>query len=252
MTKPRFIALMAAWLALAGTAGYQYRAATQERTALHVQQTRLEQLKQEITALEQARDDALGELSAAEDNLVQIAPLAAPSEGPLDSHRDVTTKAWLARLKRIQEFFSADPGRRIPEMDLLDDDDWIGLARDARFDNDAEMRTVSSAVRSEAKGKFSSRLAQALRAFVKAQNGLLPQDPLALASYFPKPVDVAILERYEMTNSGSASEVFGAGWVIQEKNPVDAQFDTRIRVSTSGTVSQLAPGGWIQKPQETR
>ena len=77
--------------------------------------------------------------------------------------------------------------------------------------------------------------------------GELPPNVFALATYFEKPIDPAILQRYEMIKAGNVKDIpKRTAAVLREKTPVDQEFDVRLQVDANGV--QGRPSGitaWI-------
>lgn len=153
-----------------------------------------------------------------------------PETDPLTT----AARAWAGRANRLQQRLAQAPDRQIPELQFLTQPDWFDAAREANLDSDAGQRAAFSELRKDAKSRFAAMLSGALSAYTKANAGQLPADSRQLKPYFETPVDDALLDRYEMLQTGDSS---GArrGWLMAERAPVDEEFDTRFYISTSGT-----------------
>jgi RNA polymerase sigma factor (sigma-70 family) len=189
------------------------------------------------------------------------------------------------RVAKIKARLDQMPEKKIPELRFLTDQEWQQVAGiPNKLETDDDFRHVFSNLRERAKDLFVRWLGQALHNYAKANGGMLPADLSQLKPYFtppaldanwkpgdPKryellPVEDAILQRYQLVQSGKLSEVPQVGtyppvvvtgnadfdartaaqrektktnlpWtepVVVEKSPVDDQFDTLFTVTVYG------------------
>ena len=81
-------------------------------------------------------------------------------------------------------------------------------------------------------------MSEALKQYLKSNDGKFPTDTAQLKPYFESPMDDAILGRYTMlpasdvTNMGLSKQ--GSDWLIAEKAPVDIDYDTRFVTGAIG------------------
>jgi hypothetical protein len=234
--------------AVAGTI-YEARIATRQREQLQALQSRSAQWEQQIAALRRERDETLEELKIAERQLTELSPATETSQSSAERAREIEVRAWLARVKQLKRLFSENPSRQIPEMQLLTDDDWLRVAKQAELDSDMTMRKALAAVRDAAKSRFARMMAQALGKFTKAASDQLPLSTTELAPNFDPPIDGAMLQRYVMLKTGSTASV-GGNWAIQEKTAIDEDYDTRYQIGANGGTSSLSPPiAWIENFQ---
>jgi hypothetical protein len=137
------------------------------------------------------------------------------------------------------------PDKRIPELKLLTDIDWLRAAKEAKFDTDPDVRRTLSRLRGLAKNRMP--LASALNAYINATEGQLPTDlselkpqirsKLAEASI---PVDDetldAILRRYTLLRTGNVNDYPQGTWFVVESAPVDKDYDTRAKFGNGTSV----------------
>ena len=116
------------------------------------------------------------------------------------------------------------PDKKIPELQLLTENDWLSAAKDAKFDTETDIRKALGKLRNLAKDKLP--IGSALFSFTHANNGKLPTDLAQLKPYFKAPVDDAILERYKLLHTGNLSDFPSGAWFVAEKAPVDKDYDT--------------------------
>lgn len=151
----------------------------------------------------------------------------------LKNANDPFTKSVLGLTTRaadLNQHLERMPDKRIPELQWLNENDWLNAAQEASFDTDANIRRALSGLRSRAKAHLYPILQNALVAYIKANNEQLPDDLSRLRPYFEKPVDDAILQRYKLLRTGSAKGLGPSDWVIAEKAPVDREYDTRFKM----------------------
>jgi RNA polymerase sigma factor (sigma-70 family) len=189
------------------------------------------------------------------------------------------------RVAKIKARLEQMPEQKIPELRFLTDQEWKQVASiPNKLETDDDFRHAFSNLRERAKDLFVRWLGPALHNYAKANGGFLPADLSQLKPYFtppaldanwkpgdPKryellPVEDAILQRYQLVQSGKLSDVPQVGtyppvvvtgnedldarnaaqrektktnlpWtepVVVEKAPVDDQFDTLFTVTAYG------------------
>ncbi len=165
---------------------------------------------------------------------------AAPGQTPKDGTFEATLETMAARATRIQEGLRQMPHQTIPELSLLTPQDWLRTAGDVkRLETEEDLRKAFSDLRIRAKGVFGNNLKNALRQFVDQSDGMLPADLSQLQPYLNPPVDPAMLERYQLLQSGKLDDVGKNAMLIGEKAPsVDDEYDTQIQFSFNGTSSR--------------
>jgi len=205
--------------------------------------TEVTEFEARITALEQ-RNAALGregmEARQERDELARQAQARtlATNITPTHSGAHVDGNSILAKVTRLRELLAAMPERSIPELEFLQDQDWIKVAADSNFDSDGDIRKALSDLRLAAKQRLLPHLSQALRGYTAANGGLLPTEVSQLAPYLDPPVSPQILDRYQMLISGTVSDsVAGRKAVpkaIGERSFIDDEYDTAVSVDSTG------------------
>ena len=245
MSLSRSVMVASATLIVVGAALFEIRVIFRQRSQLHVLQRRSTELETQIATLRSQRDDAARELVESERQLVKLR--SSPTrESSVTEARRAEVKNWLASVKHLKRLLEQRPELAIPEMQLLTNDDWLRVAKQAEVDTDDHLRKALATLRDTAKGKFSPQLAVAFTKFMNATNGQMPSTALALAIYFEKPVDVAIFQRYEMRTSDTVTDPANPYWAIRERAPVDADYDSRHQVNGNGgrVVMAARAAGW--------
>ncbi len=251
MTRPTVYGFVAAFIVLAGLARYEMQVASRQNQALVALRQRAAQLAAESASLRRERDATAQDLAAAEQQLAAVSK-PRPDDPTFPPERRNEMKAWLSRVKNLHQLFDARPDQRIPEMQFLTDQDWLRVAKNARFDTEDDARRALAAMRDAAISHFTPQLSAALRKLIKSPgiDGLL--NIYVLAPLLERPGDAPLLERYELVKGLPDGLRLGGEvtWTVQTKAPVDAGYDSRVYVSASdsgsfGFSSAGAPAAWI-------
>ncbi len=201
MTTFQKTLVTAALVAAAGTAVYQARQLSTLRDRLQTSLQEQAALTENMRQLQRERDEAQGRLAALSNQAAlnangpsELAKLRAEvarlrgEKGDLPAAR----VAWLKQ--KLQQM----PDKSIPELDLLSAQAWA----DAALATDDGARMAFRQLRDEAVGKFLALMRIALQKYTAANNGLLPASLLELKPYFDIPVTDAMLQRYELVQTG--------------------------------------------------
>jgi hypothetical protein len=152
--------------------------------------------------------------------------------------------------EQISRYLEQMPDKKIPELKLLTDEDWLGTTKDAKFDTDADVRKTLSRLRSQAKQRMF--MGSALYSFAHANNGKLPTDISQLKPWFKSALGNhgaavddqtldAIFDRYTLLHTGNLSDLPPDAWIIAEKAPVDKDYDSRAKFG-NGRSTVIATG----------
>jgi hypothetical protein len=177
----------------------------------------------------------------------QRAPAEAPAPLPFaKSVLDLAVKAGQLNA-RIQQ----QPELDIPELQYLDEGDWIHFAKEADMDSEAGVRKVLADLRKRAKDQFAPLAMQALSAYAKTNGGQPPVSISQLTPYLPESTDPAILNRYNLLPANSpqqpASPSIGGPMILREKAVVDNQYDTGFDIGPTGWTSVGVGMAYIHK-----
>lgn len=180
----------------------------------------------------------------AQKELKELQPLFL---GGVDRVRKDEIQSWLERVKRLKHLFVERPDQRIPELDLLGDDDWLRIARWDFPDDDNGERKAMGDARNAAKRILMLMLPDALYAYAAAHHHAFPAQAADLGPYLPDPRAAPAMVRYEMRAlpEGLYNEPSRRAG-LQEVAPVDSDFDARITVNDTGGASMaFPPSAWI-------
>jgi RNA polymerase sigma factor (sigma-70 family) len=178
-----------------------------------------------------------GEMARLKADSQELAQLKATIENdPMDS----AAKSWIHRVNQLKQQLDQMPDKKIPELQFANDQDWLDATKNADLNTDEGVRKALSDLRRKAKRTSANMMVDALRKYIQANNGQLPDDPAELQPYFEQAMDPAILQRYKMLYTGNLSNVpsvAGQGQlVIGEKAPVDIDYDSHYYIGPNGDV----------------
>lgn len=247
--------IIGATLAVAvGTGVYEVRQASIARTQLQTFQQQQSPLADQVDQLTRDRDDAASKLAVLQDDLarlrsdnerprrdaVELAKLrsevsrlraieqqAGQTKAAPTVSDDPFTQSVLALTQRAGELnghLQRMPEKKIPELQLLTENDWLSVAKDVSLQSEAEIREALSKLRNTAKHKFASYALNAVDKFIAANNGQMPTDVSQLKPFFEVPVDDAMLQRYQVLPPGDGRSLHD-NWVMGEKTRVDPDYD---------------------------
>ena len=166
----------------------------------------------------------------------ELARLKASGTGRADQ----AASELLARINLLKQRFEQNPAEKIPELQYLSDDDWLRIGTSIRLNAPDEKVMEDqiawglSSLRTRAKEFIAGWMGRALRAYVDANGGRLPADPLELKPYFESPMDDATLQRYRMTKTGTVDGLQPKDTVLAEKAPVNNDRDTLFEIGLNG------------------
>jgi RNA polymerase sigma factor (sigma-70 family) len=139
----------------------------------------------------------------------QVATSGAAVDGATEAATDpeaalrAEVRAWGGRIERLKKLIARRPELTIPEMQLLGEQAWVDVARNAEFNTDKEVWKALVSLRNKARGEMAGLMMRALEAYLAAHGGEVPHDPLELAPFFPGGIDPATLGRYEIIWQGN-------------------------------------------------
>ena len=228
--------------ALAGAGIYEARQATNARAEVQTLQQQVEQNQQ----LQKERDDATNRLALMAEEITRLKSNPNQNEllklrgevtrlkqvtakSPEIDSRESLMKSWLAREDRLKQIVEQFPDKKIPDLQLLSEEDWLNQARDAKFDTDSDVQRTLANLRNAAAHNFSYIASDAVKKYMEANNNQFPTDLAQLQPYFKTPVSDDILNRWGiMPQSEFPNQKMGGDWVIAVKNPVNRGLDSSI------------------------
>ena len=237
--------LVVTCLLLAVGAAFQLHLLYRLRTQSHALTQKTAALEIQITQTRDQRDRTLATLSSLQS---VVKPTPPQSGKPVTENSALA--AWLDRVSRLEQSLKQAPSRGIPEMKFLNSNDWLSVTMDNSLDTDAKIRDALSKLRALAKAKpqVATNLSNAVLAYIKSNDGLLPSHPDQLKLYLNPPLSDELLQRYEpaleIAGENDANGLIRDGMrflgsgrvVLQERAPVDEDYDTWFGI--------MEKGGW--------
>ena len=242
---------------LAGASVYQARQASHLREQIQTFEQQQSPLTAQIQQLQRERDDAKNQLAtllaeneqsksiptellnlrAEVTQLRQEAKSQTPT--PLNDQTNDSIEAaanrLVARVKLLKERLEQMPNEKIPELQFVTEEKWLGIANASpKLDTDADYQWAFRQLRGSVEDVFGEMANSALKKYIKANNGQFPANLSQLQPYFKSPVDDAILQRYGIVPASSIpSAKMGDTWLIAQKAPVGNN-DSREVIGSEG------------------
>lgn len=232
--------LAALVLSSLGVAVYQTRHVSRLERALAAQQAtqdaertvttaRLDALQAELAALRQAA------ATRARDAAQTRTEEAAIAQEPTVS----ATVAWMERLELLKTLIKARPEAAIPELEFLQEEDWLAAAQ-SPLHTEGDVRRALAELRSLAESRFGSKSKDAMKKFTQTHGAEIPDDPLELLPYFDPPVPPAIFARWRILRAGDKSRGgptidSSATWGITTGPRSDDEMDGKMTINADGS-----------------
>jgi RNA polymerase sigma factor (sigma-70 family) len=233
--------VVAAFLVAGGAGLYQATLVARQSAEAAALRSEIDTTMRELGTLRAAQAGVATRLKTVERQIDARLAAALPA-APADAALEAQMQQWFGQLDRLKEFLAQRPEWYIPELKLLPDDHWFSAAATDRFETEEQFRRATAGLRDAAVSLVSGRMMAALKAYVAAHDGMLPASPLDLAPLFDPPIDETILARYQMLQTGKASEVprAQAMHLIAPKVPADVELDADFFIGLNGWGNQGA------------
>jgi hypothetical protein len=132
-------------------------------------------------------------------NVLQSAPTLRDEAGNQTTGLDA--QVWTDRVKTLKRRLEEWPGKKTPELQLLNEKDWLDEAAFHELDSETSCRQSMSRLRTAAKRKFAGAVNEAIDQYAKSNNGQLPADLSELQPYLAHPID-SFLGGYQIAKPG--------------------------------------------------
>lgn len=229
-----FVVAVSAGLYEARTEFRQREEVASLRLAVTTRDTAVATLRHELATVQRDLAEAERQLSA-----LPGAPAVAAADEPAHA---AEMRAWLARVKRLKQIFADQPAQRIPEMQLLEEVDWL-TPTDHPLETEPQLRMALAQVREAARARFRPQMSAALRKYQAAVGTQVPASVLELAPYFESPVDETMLVQYEVVKPNPRLPAMMA---FRPRAPVDEIYEHRATWDgRGGSLSNGNPTAWI-------
>jgi len=215
--------LLAALALTVGAGFYEAGLLYLHNSKLQSQRTQVAAIDTQTAAAERQRTALDRQIAAVRGQIASLQAALAETKVAVDPAMDAEMRALYDRLDRINRAFAEHPEQKIPELQLLIENDWFAVAQTTELETPEQLRKVLASLRTTAKQKVMQQIGGALAAYLHAHNETMPNEALELQSYFNPPLDPAILARYEIVPSGTQQNK-----VLSEKESVDLDYDTHV------------------------
>ncbi len=152
---------------------------------------------------------------------------------------------WIGKVRRLSAYLKQHPGKRIPQMDLLTDEEWLDVTK-GKLESDADFREALGKLRGLARQKVAKEIGAGIKSIMSSNGGRVPTDPLELLSHLPPGFNPEILKQMSVNPTGRIEglNVNPPQQFVLLDNPVDL-FDATFFYSAQGNPgsrSAAAPG----------
>jgi hypothetical protein len=243
-------------IAIAVGAGiYEGHQASRLQSAVDALKQQQAPLADQITQLIKARDDANALLAAVSeenarlrDNSADLPKLRAKLAQVENDSRDfsklksmiaddktlTSVVSWKQRVDQLRARLDQTPESRIPQLQLLTEEDWLNAAR-GNLDTDTDYRKALSTLRGAGENKAALMLQKALKSYLKQNGDALPSDLSQLKPFIDPNTDDSFLQRWEIAPASTIKSLgLGGDTVITERAAVDDVFDIRYGIGPYG------------------
>ena len=248
MTTLRKALITTSIAVLAATGTYEARQAAQLRDRVRTLQQQQALSAEQARQLQVARDAATNRLAGLlaensrlksnpnQNELLKLRAKVALLQNSASDPADIAAKDLVARVNKLKQRLEQTPNAKIPELQLLNEQDWLTASRGWDLDSENGVRSAMSGLRGLAEQKFANITQRALTIFSTAYQKPFPTDLSQLQPYFDPPVDASILQRWEILPPGATIPGIGnEGPFVTQKAPVDDLIDRRWAVGTWGS-----------------
>ena len=141
---------------------------------------------------------------------------------------------WKQKEAKLRALMDQRPNNKVPELDLLDDRAWLDVARDADLESEEGIRKTLSELRHAAANRLAPMISNALNKYSERNDGRLPDQMTQLKPFLDPRVTDAMLDQYQLLQTGKMADVPNGNWVVAQKSVVDEDYDTRWKIGPNG------------------
>jgi len=253
MTTLQKTVITATIAAAIGTGMYQAHQAATLRSENRLLQQQQAPLAEQLQQLQRERDDATNRLASLAEEMAkrknneaellklrgEVAMLRADAGF---APGEASMKTWSRQVAVLRQKLEQMPDQQIPELQFATEKDWANAVWGADLNTEDGVREAFSKLREEAENKFLNDMTgAALKKYLAAHDGILPADLFALKPYFDAPVTDAMLERYQLLQSGKPDV---SAPIVRLTASADPDYDSNHQISLTG-----ASGGRFNRVQ---
>lgn len=238
--------ITAAVAAVAGIGIYAVHTNAGLREEIQALQQRQAPLTMQLAELQTERDDATNQVAA---SLAENSPAESGSKAAeiLRLRREVAqletaeeqrkkdpiasaAQAWLERANQLKDYVAQHPEEKIPELQFLEDKDWLN-ATDGTSQTTNALEVAVQSLRFKAGDQLGMAVEDALRKYGQANNGKFPDTLSELQPYCSSDVGSILEQLYEIAPSS-----------IVHDTPT-SPFHNGVQMTAA--VPQSALGDWV-------
>jgi len=242
MTTLQKTLITATIAAIAGAGIYEAHQTAQLQDQVRTLQQQQAPLAERIRQLQQERDDATNQVAALRQQITQLKQNTAELlklradvtqlRNEANDPTEKTAKTVSTKVNLLKQRLEQMPDRKIPELQFVTEKDWADAVWDANLDTDDGVREALSKLRETAENIFLNEMMKAaFKKYLAAHDDILPADLSQLKPYFELPVTDAMLQRYELLQSG---EVDNSADLVKLAVYADADYDSNHGMSING------------------
>ena len=157
---------------------------------------------------------------------------------------------YAAQVDRLKQWLEANPAEKIPELATVNEDTWLTAVANLVQNNNFARSAAN--LRANAEHRVLSRLWTALQSYGKANGGQFPAEVAQLTPFLEAPIEVAILQRYQIVSASKLIPELQAGgeWLLTQRAPANAETDTRTTFSMTDSrdADERITNRWTLKP----
>ncbi len=235
MTTFHKSALVAAFMVAGGAGLYQARVLADQSAGLAALRRNSERAQMVTNELRGSRTMLASTLADVE-RKIDARLNARVSFSPADASLASQMQEWLTQIDQLRHHLEQRPELNIPELKLLKDEHWFNVAAGVRLDSEAALRRATSTLRHRAENLFAPKLREALQAYIAANQGMLPENVSALATFLDSAIDPGILARYQLSARGKVGDLSPNERmrVLTVTSPADVELDAFWWIGVDG------------------
>ncbi|HEY3761206.1 MAG TPA: sigma-70 family RNA polymerase sigma factor [Verrucomicrobiae bacterium] len=140
-------------------------------------------------------------------------------------------KGVVDKVNLLKGYLEQHPDRSIPELQFLTDKDWADAVWNSDMATDDDAREALSKLRETAEDNFLNKMRDAFKAYLAANNGVLPNALDELKPYFGGPVTDEMLQHYTMLQTGKPNYT---ATLVETSVQVDTDYGSYHSISMNG------------------
>lgn len=226
---------------------YQVHKTIRQEAELKDLRARAASAEQDLKLLREQRDASTKALQQMSDALALERSKTA-SFASQDTEAESALDGWLQRVVSMKRFLKEHPQYQIPEFSLLEERDWLEATKEVQLEDEWDFRSAADTLRRLAGQRLFHRVMPAVSRYLKASNGVPPNDVARFAELMDQPIDATIWQRYKIipiAEAGPDAPTFlgpngkKPTWLLTDRTAVDDYYSSKIYVSEYGVATMF-------------